>query len=76
MRRDRIKELETELRILDNIAYVRVNGSSGFHARNNKTILRYYEIVRELEKISIKWRIKKILRRFKECAPFRNRGGR
>lgn len=65
-RKDRIKELETELRILDNVAYVRLNGPSGLHSRHNKTLLRYYEIIRELEKISLKWKLKKFLRRFKK----------
>lgn len=64
-RKDRIKELETELRILDNVVYVRVNGPSGLHARHNKTLLRYYEVIRELERISLKWKIKKFFRKLK-----------
>lgn len=59
-RKERIKELETELRILDNLIYCRVNGGKKFHAHNNKTIIRYLEVERELVKLSFKWKLKKI----------------
>lgn len=64
-KKDRIKELETELRILDNMIFIKSNKGSGLHARHNQLLIRYFEIVKELEKLSLKWRIKKVLRRFK-----------
>lgn len=62
-RRARIKELETELRILDNMFYCKANKGQKIHAHDNKKLIRYLEIERELVKISPKWRIKKFLRR-------------
>ena len=62
-RRERIKELETELRILENIAYCKDKSGKKFHAHDNKKILRYLEIERELVKISLKWKLKKLFRR-------------
>ena len=64
-RKQRIKLLETELRLLYNEVYC-VSKISGFHARHNKKFKRYAEVTRELEKISIKWKIKKIIRRIKK----------
>lgn len=61
----RVKELETELKIVCNQLYVIGNTGSGFHARHNSYLKRYLEIVEQLEKISIKWKIKKIIRRIK-----------
>ena len=58
----RVKELETELRILHNELYS-INSKGNKHARHNKKIARYVSIIRELERISIKWKIKKLLRR-------------
>lgn len=62
-RKERIKELETELRILDNMVYCKVNGGKKFHAHDNKKLIRYLEIERELVKISFKWKLKKFFRR-------------
>ena len=62
----RVKELETELRIVYNELYVIGNAGSGFHARHNRQLKRYWEIVDELERISIKWKFKKIIRRLKK----------
>lgn len=61
----RVKELETELRIVYNQVYVIGNTGSGLHARHNKYLKKYWEIVEELERISIKWKIKKLIRRIK-----------
>lgn len=62
-RRKHIKSLETELRIIDKQLYVMGRSSVELHARHNKFFKRYAEIIRELESISIKWKIKKIMRR-------------
>ena len=59
----RVKELETELKIVWNELYTVGYSGSGFHSRHNKFIKRYWEIIEELEKISIKWKLKKLLRR-------------
>ena len=59
----RVKELETELKIVYNELYIVGNSDSGFHSGHNKFIKRYWEIVEELEKISLKWKLKKLLRR-------------
>lgn len=64
-KKDRIKELETELRILDNMLYVRKANGAGLHARHNQMLLRYFEIVKELEKISLKWKLKKLIQKLK-----------
>lgn len=61
----RVKELETELRIVYNQLYVIGNTGSGFHARHNSYLKKYWDIVEELERISIKWKIKKIIRRIR-----------
>ena len=58
-RKDRIKELETELRLISNVFYVKGEKGDGYHARHNKYLLRTFEIRKELEKISLKWRLKK-----------------
>ena len=63
-KKDRIRELEVELRILYNEIYVVCN-KSGRHAHHNKKYLRFCDILSELESISIKWKIKKIIRRIK-----------
>jgi hypothetical protein len=65
-RKQKIKELETELRLINNIFYVKYQKGSGHHNRYNKYLLRNYEIIRELEEISLKWKIKKVFRRLKE----------
>ena len=59
----RVKELETELKIVYNELYIVGNSGSGFHSRHNKYLKRYWEIIEELEKISLKWKLKKIIRR-------------
>ena len=64
-KKDRIKELETELRILDNMLYVRKANGAGLHARHNQMLLRYFEIIKELEKISLKWKLKKLIQKLK-----------
>lgn len=64
-RKAKIKELETELRVLDNLIYVQRN-NSGIHARHNKLLIRYFQIVNELEEISFRWKVRKFLRRFKK----------
>lgn len=58
----RVKELETELRLVYDELYI-VSRATDFHARHNKFFKRYTEIIKELERISIKWKIKKIIRR-------------
>ena len=62
-RRKRVKELETELRILFNQLNVITERDSNLHARHNKLLKRYLEIVHDLERISLKWKIKKILKK-------------
>ncbi len=64
-RKERIKVLETRLRILKKEVYC-INKNGDFHARHNKKFKSYVDIVHELEKISIKWKIKKIIRRIKK----------
>ena len=64
-RKQRIKLLETEFRLVNKQLYI-IGRSAGYHSRHNKYIKRYWEIVGELEKISIKWKIKKIIRRIKK----------
>lgn len=61
----RVKELEAELRITYSQIYVGYNSGSGLHARHNKLLKRYADIVNELERISLKWKIKKIIRKIK-----------
>lgn len=63
-KKERIKELETELRILGGDIFV-ADRKSGFHAHHNKRLFRYLDIVSELEKISLKYKIKKFFRRIK-----------
>jgi hypothetical protein len=63
-RKQKILELEAELRIINNIFYIRGERGDGTHARHNKYLLRAAEIRKELEEISLKWKIKKFLRRF------------
>lgn len=65
-RKQKIRELETELRIINNMFFVKGENGAGYHARYNRYLLRNFEIVRELEKISLKWKLKKIFRRFIE----------
>jgi hypothetical protein len=59
----RVKELETELKLVWKELYIVHYSGSGFHSRHNKLLRRYWEIVEELEKISLKWKFKKLLRR-------------
>lgn len=61
-KKDRIKALETELRILYGEIFVAHN-KTGVHAHHNKKLIRYKYIRSELERISIKWKIKKLLKR-------------
>lgn len=63
-RKQKILELEAELRIISNMFYVKGEQGAGYHARHNKYVLRAIEIRKELEKISLKWKIKKLYRRF------------
>jgi hypothetical protein len=63
-KKQKIKSLETELRILNNEIYIHLN-KTGLHAHHNKKLLRYYEVMSELQKLSLKWRFKKIIRRLK-----------
>jgi len=44
----RVKELETELKIVYNELYIVGNSGSGFHSRHNKYLKRYWENVEEL----------------------------
>lgn len=64
-RKQKILELEAELRIINNMFYVRGEKGDGYHARHNKYLLRTLEIRKELEEISLKWKIKKLYRRFR-----------
>lgn len=64
-RKQKILELEAELRIINNMFYVRGEKGDGYHARYNKYLLRTLEIRKELEEISLKWKIKKLYRRFR-----------
>ena len=61
-RKQKILELEAELRIINNIFYIRGEKGEGYHSRHNKYLLRSLEIRKELEDISLKWKIKKFLR--------------
>ena len=63
-KRERIKELETELRILYGEIFVAHN-KTGLHAHHNKKLLRYCKVRNELERISLKYKIKKFFRRIK-----------
>ena len=58
-RKQKILELETELRLINNMFYVRGEKGDGYHSRHNKYLLRALEIQKELEEISLKWRLKK-----------------
>lgn len=64
-KRKRVKELETELRILYSELW-RSDKTTGFHARHNKKFKRYAIVISELERISLKWKIKKFFRRLKK----------
>ncbi len=64
-RKQRIKALETELRILYNEVWI-VGQTSEYHARHNKKFKRYADVVHELERISLKWKFKKFIRRIKK----------
>ena len=59
-RKQRIRELEAELRLIDNYFFVRTEKGLTYHSRNNRPLLRTFEIRRELEELSLKWRLKKI----------------
>ena len=63
-KKKRIKELETELRILYGEIFVGHN-KTGLHAHHNKKLIRYGEVLTELQRISVKYKIKKFLRKFK-----------
>ena len=62
--RRRVKELETELKIVHAELWCR-SKRGRFHARHGKKFSKYVDIIRELENISIKWKIKKFFRRLK-----------
>lgn len=64
-KRQRIKELETELRILYGEIFVAHN-KTGLHAHHNKKLIRYGEVLTELQRISLKYKIKKVLKRLKK----------
>ena len=57
-KRKRIKALETELKILYSDIFVAHN-KTGLHAHHNKKLKRYGEVLTELRRISIKWKLKK-----------------
>ena len=61
-KRKRIKALETELKIAYSEIYVACN-KTGIHAHHNKRVARYCDILAELERISIKWKLKKLFKR-------------
>ena len=61
-KRERIRELEARLRISKNELFS-LGRKNGYHARYNSKIKNHVTIIDELESISIKWKIKKILRR-------------
>lgn len=63
-KKKRIKELETELRIVQSQLYI-TSRSNAFHARHNKLFKNYVTILNELESISLKWKFKKFIRRIK-----------
>lgn len=58
----RIQELETEKRVLKSEIFVAHN-NTGIHAHHNKKLLRYLEIMSELERISLRYKIKKFIRK-------------
>ena len=68
-RKERIRELETELRILEASLYCKAGLSAGLHARHNRQLKRYDELRKELRELkeaerkdgSVLGRIKKIL---------------
>lgn len=64
-KKERIKELESTVRLVHTELRNRRN-IGGFHAHHNKKFIAYVDSIRELEKISIKWKIKKIIRRIKK----------
>lgn len=64
-KRQRIKELEMELKLVHTQLWCR-RQIGPFHAHHGKRMFRYIEIIRELERISIKWKIKKYFRRIKK----------
>lgn len=59
-RKQRILELETELRLINDLFYIRGEKGQGYHARHNKYLLRSLEIRKELEELSPKWKMKKL----------------
>ena len=61
-KKERIEELETELKILSADVFVS-HYKTGLHAHHNKKIIRYLEIIKELERISLKWKIKKLFKK-------------
>ena len=63
-KKERIKELEAELRILNSRVYICLQ-KTGRHAHHNKIFIRRDEVLTELIRISIKWKLKKIFRRIK-----------
>lgn len=66
-RKERIKELETQLRIINaEINNIVRQENYSYHSRHNKFIKRYADTLKELESISIKWKTKKIIRRIKK----------
>lgn len=64
MKKQRIKELETRLRIIrSHIFTLRRSDGFSYHARYNHIVAEYKDIVKELETISLKYKIKKLFRR-------------
>jgi hypothetical protein len=61
-KKKRIKQLETELRILYGEIFVAHN-KTGLHAHHNKKLKRYIEVLTELESISLKYKIKRIFKK-------------
>jgi len=61
-KKELIEALETERRILYNELFVNIN-RSGLHSRHVRKLERYKNINKELCRLSLKWRIKTILRR-------------
>ena len=64
-KKERIKELEATVRLARTELRNRLNIGK-LHAHHNNRVIRYVDTIRELERISFKWKIKKIIRRIKK----------
>jgi hypothetical protein len=51
-----------EKRVLKSEIFVAHN-NTGIHAHHNKKLLRFLDVMSELERVSLKYKIKKIIRR-------------